>query len=136
MSASMMLRGGLSNTTLQYAGVSSMTRRCGADSVMTHTPGCELPLRHRRRRMYAPRSSLRLFSSTFTELRARRCNELRVGVGVTGEPPAAVRGLGEQHPDPLLHRRVVGRRSNDPRQLGDHRELLLAVEAPGIREHL
>src|SRR5258708_3644847 len=39
MSASMMLRGGLSNTTLQYAGVSSMTRKCDADSVMTHTPG-------------------------------------------------------------------------------------------------
>src|SRR5260370_32086466 len=34
MSASMMLRGGLSNTTLQYPGVSSMTRRCDADSVM------------------------------------------------------------------------------------------------------
>src|SRR5260370_41081847 len=42
MSASMMLRGGLSNTTLQYSGVSSMTRRCDADSVMTHAPGCPL----------------------------------------------------------------------------------------------
>ena len=38
MLAPTMLRGGLSNRTLQYAGVSSMMRRCGADSVMVPTP--------------------------------------------------------------------------------------------------
>src|SRR6266566_5505365 len=34
-----MLKGGLSNRTLQYADVSSMTRTCAADSVMSHAPG-------------------------------------------------------------------------------------------------
>src|SRR5258708_22371010 len=36
--APMMLSGGLSNTALQYAGVSSMMRRCDDDLVMTHAP--------------------------------------------------------------------------------------------------
>src|SRR5437879_6363574 len=30
-------------------------------------------------------------------------NKLRIRVRVTGEAPAAVRSLGERHPDPLLH---------------------------------
>src|SRR2546428_8812690 len=38
MVASTMLKGGLSNSTLQYADVSSMTRTCAADSVMMHAP--------------------------------------------------------------------------------------------------
>src|SRR5262245_21433656 len=38
MVASTMLKGGWSNTTLQYAGVSSMTRTCAVDSVMSHAP--------------------------------------------------------------------------------------------------
>src|SRR5579862_8315426 len=39
--ASTMLKGGCSNTTLQYADVSSMTRTCGADLAldMFHAPG-------------------------------------------------------------------------------------------------
>src|ERR1700682_1281269 len=36
--APMMLSGGLSNTALQYAGVSSMMRRCDDDLVMTQAP--------------------------------------------------------------------------------------------------
>ena len=36
MVASTMLKGGLSNRTLQYAEVSSMTRTCDVDSVMIH----------------------------------------------------------------------------------------------------
>src|SRR6185369_2083565 len=79
---------------------------------------------------------LRPLSSTLTELRACRGDELRIGVGVTTETPPAVWGLGEQHPDPLLHSRVARRRCNNPCQLGDDRELLLAVEAPRIGEHL
>ena len=38
MVASTMLKGGFSNTTLQYADVSSTTRTCGADSDMFHGP--------------------------------------------------------------------------------------------------
>ncbi len=37
MVASTMLKGGYSKTTLQYAGVSSMTRTGAADSIMIHT---------------------------------------------------------------------------------------------------
>src|SRR5712692_5210247 len=70
------------------------------------------------------------------ELSSRSGNKLRIRERVTGEAPAAIGSLGEQHPDPLLHRRVARRRSNNACQLGDHRELLLPVEAPGIGEHL
>ncbi len=42
MVASTMLKGGFSNTTLQYAGVSSMTRTCDADLVMIHAPSTSI----------------------------------------------------------------------------------------------
>src|SRR5258706_4185388 len=70
------------------------------------------------------------------ELRPCSGNKLRIRVRVTGEAPAAVGSLGKQHPDPLLHRRVARRRSNNARQLGDHLELLLTIQTPGIRKHL
>src|SRR5216684_5173279 len=62
MVASTMLKGGLSNRTLQYAGVSSMTRTCAADSVMTRAP-C---LNHNRARR---RGDVLLFIGTH----AREC---------------------------------------------------------------
>src|ERR1700730_3873195 len=77
MSASMMLRGGLSNTTLQYAGVSSMTRRCDADSVMTHTPG-------------RPTSPSRAALTGDSNLQARLPEERALTI-VTGAPDLVLR---------------------------------------------
>src|SRR5258708_14877341 len=48
MPAFTMLKGGSLNTTLQYPGVSSITRTCAADSVMTRAP-CLNQNRARRR---------------------------------------------------------------------------------------
>src|SRR5437667_51197 len=82
------------------------------------------------------RRSLVIASSTLAELLARHSDEFCIGVRPAAKTPAAVGRFGEQHPNPLLHRLIGRRCGHDPRQLGDHRELLLAVEAPGIREHL
>src|SRR5258706_755574 len=75
-------------------------------------------------------------SSTLAELLARHSDELCIGVRPATETPSPVWRFGEQHPNPLLHRLIGRRRSHNPCQLGDHRELLLAVQASGIREHL
>src|SRR5882672_5699505 len=70
------------------------------------------------------------------ELRSCSGNKLRIRVRVTAKTPAAVGRFREQHPNPLLHRLIGRRRGHDPRQLGDHRELLLAAQTPEIGEHL
>src|ERR1700730_18354010 len=108
MSASMMLRGGLSNTTLQYPGVSSITRRCDADSVMTHAPGCPaVPSRATRdgrlrfagARARSERASTMLTGADDLVLRhARRRGAVLFVIGPHARPRGVARGQFHEEP--------------------------------------
>src|SRR6266404_7446764 len=106
-----MLRGGLSNTTLQYAGVSSMMRRCAVDSLMILAPFPLLPARRQRR-------------------------ELLLAEGGAGDSPSAFCSLGEQNPGAARLRGVAGDLRDDLRDLGHQLLLTRPVEHARWREHL
>ena len=70
------------------------------------------------------------------ERRAGRRSDVGLCVGVSGDAPAALRRLGEQHPCPLRDGRVAGGAGDDLGQLLDDPELLVAVKDACRREHL
>src|SRR5579875_361127 len=57
---------------------------------------------------------------------AGRLGDLGAGEGVAADAPAAVGGLGDQHPGPVGERGVPGLRGDDVGELPDHPQLLVA----------
>jgi DNA-binding transcriptional LysR family regulator len=69
-----------------------------------------------------------LASAQGSYLRPGRRHQFLVGVGVAGQAPASVGGLGQQHPGPAGQARVAGGISGDRGQPLDHGQLLGAIE--------
>jgi len=70
------------------------------------------------------------------DLRTRRVDKLRVGVGVPRKAPPTFDRLGKEHPGPRRNWGISGRSRDQVGELADNGKLLLSVERARIGEDL
>src|SRR3979411_1054096 len=62
------------------------------------------------------------------ERRTSQSGNFGVRIGMSGNAPAALWGLGDKYPGPLGQRGIAGRRRHDLSQLVDDAELLVSIQ--------
>src|SRR5713226_10402573 len=70
------------------------------------------------------------------DLRARRVDQLRVGVSPPSQAPSAFDRFGKEDPRPRSKRGIAGCSRDQVGELADHGKLLLSVERACIGEYL